>query len=80
MKEGLPLDKLVLEGQSFVGPFDSSNLEPFFDTLRDTGFPILTDITISNCSLRNIDVMVLVWLCLDRQEAVNLRFVYAGCN
>ena len=53
------MTKVVLDGQSFVGPFDSSTLEPFYDTLRDTVFPLDT-ISIMRSPLRLIDGLVTV--------------------
>jgi hypothetical protein len=65
IKEGEAFDKLTLEGQSFLGAFDSSSLEPFFDTLRDTAYPLLTTMSLVRCTLRNMDIMVLV-RCFSR--------------
>ena len=53
------MTRLVLNELTFVGAFDSSALEPFFDTLRDTAYPV-SELVFTKCPLRPIDVMVTV--------------------
>eukprot|EP00042_Codosiga_hollandica_P018541 m.54702 g.54702 ORF g.54702 m.54702 type:complete len:347 (+) comp48790_c0_seq1:136-1176(+) len=75
LKEMTPLDKLTFEQQAFVGPFDSSSLEPFFDTLRDTGYALLTSISFLRCGLRNMDIMVLSQFLEQKSLLTKLELV-----